>query len=372
MIQTENVGWVTVVVGEAQPSEWGLVERWTDTARAVQTLAGTVVTVGHMAPGSSGTADFSIHNLSVISIGFAIKSDASAGTIGEVIISVDENTVIPEGTQAPSGITYRYFGVDTAGVPSQNISQAVITIKVEKSWVESEKIDLDSLRVLRLGVSWDELTTEQFNEDQTYYYYKAYSPGFSLFAVVGQLRVEKPQIVTAIQIVPPAVTTGPTQMRPPVELFAAIGAVGVVVGVMAYRRSSAFRYNSMLKQFKTIPTRAEYVSARPGLEKIRRKIRGARKVSLMKTAGALWKRPAAPGLVPVRKRLTKPELLAVKRLEKFIKARREEAPTFVGKKNLAKIRSRMGKEEVALRRLERFMEKRREAVRIPKRKKSKK
>jgi len=372
-VQAGTVGWFTAVEGEARPFEWGLVDSLRGTARAVQTLAGTVVTIGHMVPGASSTADFSAENLSVVGVSFAIKSDASAGTIGTVMISVDENTTIPDGTQAPSGVIYRYFGVDTSGVPSQNISQAVITIKVEKSWVESEKIDLNTIRVLRLGVDWGELTTEKSSEDETYYYFNAYSPGFSLFAVIGQLKVETPAIVTPIQIVPPAVTTGPTQMRPPVELFAAIGAVGVAVGFMAYRRSSSFRYNSMLKQFKSVSSEPMYSRLQPKLAKIRRKVKGSGKASLMRTASSLWK-PTVPGMVPVRERLTGPELLAVRRLEKFIEQRRGKAPTVlpVKKKKLEKIRRRMVTDEVALKRLEKFVEQRRAVAKIPKRKKPKK
>ena len=369
IIGSGTVGWATVVEGGAPPSEWKSVESWANIARVKQKLVVTGVPIVNMGPGSSGTADFSARNLSVVDVYLAIKQDASAGTIGEVRISFDEENAIPDGTQAPSGMIYKYFVVDATGVPDQAISQAVITIRVEKSWVESEKIDLSSLRVLRLGANWDALTTERLNDDQDYYYFKAYSPGFSLFAVVGQLKVETPPIATPIGIFP---TAGPTQMRPPVELFAVIGAVGVAVGLMAYRRSSAFRYNSMVRQFKLAATEPVYTRLQPNLSKIRKKIRGVKKASLMRTAGPLWK-PPAPEMVPVRMRLTKPELLAVRRLEKFIEARREEAPiAIVKKKKIAKIRRRLVKEEVALKRLERFMEKRRKVAKIPKRKKPKK
>jgi hypothetical protein len=72
----------------------------------------------------------------------------------------------------------------------------------------------------------------------------------------------------------------------------------------------------------------------------------------------------APKVIPVKVRLAKPELVAVERLERFIRERRRVAPPIPAeKRRIARIRRRISKEEEeALRRLERFITKRRKVA----------
>ncbi len=91
-----------------------------------------------------------------------------------------------------SGSSYQSFKIETTGITDENIEEAVIEFKVEKSWVEGEEgiaEDISLYRKQDKGNQWDVLSTTFVSEDENYYYFSATSPGFSIFVVVIDLSV---------------------------------------------------------------------------------------------------------------------------------------------------------------------------------------
>ncbi|WP_346297729.1 TIGR04279 domain-containing protein [Geoglobus acetivorans] len=73
-----------------------------------------------------------------------------------------------------------------------------IDFKVSKSWVAESGHDPEDIILMRYHNGWEELRTEMVGEDENYYYYRAETGGFSVFAI-------------AVKEVAPSVTPTPTR-----------------------------------------------------------------------------------------------------------------------------------------------------------------
>ena len=93
-------------------------------------------------------------------------------------------------TGLPSGEVYKYLNiwVGNGGFgDSNNIANAVINFKVEKSWIQDGNIDKSSITLNRYSdKKWNQLSTNLSGEDDKYLYFTAKTPGFSSFAITGK------------------------------------------------------------------------------------------------------------------------------------------------------------------------------------------
>ena len=91
---------------------------------------------------------------------------------------------------------YKYLDIKLSTydtfIDEKEISSLEFDFKVEKTWITENEIDKETVKLIRYhdGV-WQNLSTILDNENETYIYYTAVSPGFSTFAVVGSKVVEK-------------------------------------------------------------------------------------------------------------------------------------------------------------------------------------
>ncbi len=80
---------------------------------------------------------------------------------------------------------------------TKNIKEALISFKVENSWIESNDIDYNDIKMYRwTGTEWIKLETIKRTKDSTHAYYEAKTYGFSTFAISAvkiqpQAAVEK-------------------------------------------------------------------------------------------------------------------------------------------------------------------------------------
>jgi len=81
------------------------------------------------------------------------------------------------------GNVYQYIDMKYEGLESQNIESVTIEFKVDKDWMND--IDLSSIALYRYNDKWEKLATSWLREDQKYLFYKAESPGLSVFAVAS-------------------------------------------------------------------------------------------------------------------------------------------------------------------------------------------
>jgi len=89
---------------------------------------------------------------------------------------------------------YKYLDIkltsDDQYIGETGISTMTFTFAVEKTWIENENIDKQSVEMMRChNDTWQHLNTTYINESETVIYYQAETPGLSVFAVVGSANV---------------------------------------------------------------------------------------------------------------------------------------------------------------------------------------
>ncbi len=91
---------------------------------------------------------------------------------------------------------YTYLDIklisDDNYIEEKDIQTLEFKFKVEKAWINSNKIDKSTVKLIRYhDGEWQNLSTILDTENETCIYYIAESPGCSTFAVVGKKVVEK-------------------------------------------------------------------------------------------------------------------------------------------------------------------------------------
>jgi PGF-pre-PGF domain-containing protein len=114
---------------------------------------------------------------------------------------------------AAPGAIYRYLEIIEENTTDNDIGSVTITFKVEKSWIEGENIDENTITLKRYNPEnggWVSLPTAKVSEDATHVYFSATSPGLSYFAVSGTAMTPAPATftVSALTISPSQVSVG--------------------------------------------------------------------------------------------------------------------------------------------------------------------
>jgi PGF-pre-PGF domain-containing protein len=82
---------------------------------------------------------------------------------------------------------YGSFEILATNLSDNNIKSVVIEFKVDKNWLSNNQIPQDAINLYRYeNGEWMRLETSLVETDETYAYYKATSPGLSIFAIAGQ------------------------------------------------------------------------------------------------------------------------------------------------------------------------------------------
>jgi len=100
-------------------------------------------------------------------------------------VLVEELEGRPTGAAEPPALVRAYVSIDAGEARVEN---AVIEFKVPRSWVELNNIDERTIELLRLNSEWRRLPTRPTRSTDLYFYFEAETPGFSVFAVVGQSK----------------------------------------------------------------------------------------------------------------------------------------------------------------------------------------
>jgi PGF-pre-PGF domain-containing protein len=86
-------------------------------------------------------------------------------------------------TTVMTGDLYQYVEIKTTNLANENIKSAYVKFQVNKSWLAAQGASADAVALYRWTTKWDKLETTKLSEDSNYVYYKAITPGFSIFAV---------------------------------------------------------------------------------------------------------------------------------------------------------------------------------------------
>ncbi len=153
----------------------------------------------------------------VMNISFDSKTTVGkTTTIVEVLIN--QSTLISE---PPSNEIYKFINiwVGSGGVVTpDNIENAVVNFKVEKSWIQNKNIDKSSITLKRYNdTKWNALPTNLTGEDDKYLYLTAQTPGFSSFAIIGNVAasgtVDETQSQTVTQSIEQNNTSNATNVE---------------------------------------------------------------------------------------------------------------------------------------------------------------
>ncbi len=112
-------------------------------------------------------------------------------TVNNVNVSIQKLPRKPVEIRAiPPGKNYGYFNISGENIEDKDIEKATIQFKVEKSWIGENNIDVNTIKLSRYSEGkWSAIATVRVDEDGTYFYFEAESPGFSTFAITGEEKV---------------------------------------------------------------------------------------------------------------------------------------------------------------------------------------
>lgn len=151
--------------------------------------------------------DFTKNATCVVYVSFSAKKTVGKTTaIAEML--KNKSILVSD---LPSDNVYKYFNlwVGNGGYgTSNNIENPIICFKVDKAWIQNEKIEQSSVTLNRYNdTKWDPLLTNLSGEDNTYLYFKARTQGFSSFAITGKVTAKE----NVIEILPKPDTENPEQ-----------------------------------------------------------------------------------------------------------------------------------------------------------------
>jgi len=150
--------------------------------------------------------DFTKNATCVVYVSFDAKK--TAGKITTIAEQLKAKSTLV--SVLDSDEVYKYFNLwvgNSGFATSKNIENPVVCFKVEKSWLQDQKIDRSSITLNRYNdKKWSQLSVKLLKEDDKYLYFTAETPEFSFFAITGK-AVEK----AIIEIKPETDTLKPKQ-----------------------------------------------------------------------------------------------------------------------------------------------------------------
>ncbi|MDD3247319.1 MAG: NosD domain-containing protein [Methanosarcina sp.] len=124
-------------------------------------------------------------------------------TVGKTTTIVEElknkSSLVSE---LPSGEVYKSFNIWVGNgvyATEKNIENPALCFKVEKAWIQDKKIDQASITLDRYSSkTWEQLPVSLVSEDEKYLYFTADLPGFSSFAITGEVDALPEEGITEI------------------------------------------------------------------------------------------------------------------------------------------------------------------------------
>lgn len=136
--------------------------------------------------GNSVNFEFPQNATPVVRVSFDSKKTAGK-TTAIVEMLINQSTLVSE---SPSDEIYKFINIwvgNNGFATPDNIENAVVYFKVEKSKIRDKNMDKSSITLNRYSDNkWSQLPTSLSGEDETYLYYTAKTPGFSPFAITSK------------------------------------------------------------------------------------------------------------------------------------------------------------------------------------------
>jgi PGF-pre-PGF domain-containing protein len=94
----------------------------------------------------------------------------------------------------PFGTFYQAFSITAKAIENEKLNNVTLEFRVNKTWLAEQNYSYDNVALYRVQNEtspWQVLPTVSIQEDLTYYYFSAASPGFSTFVVVASEKTLK-------------------------------------------------------------------------------------------------------------------------------------------------------------------------------------
>lgn len=211
-------------------------------------------------------------------------------------VSVGESRYLPPWLPRPEGEVYTYLDLLL-----ENAQPLLLRVRIDKGWLK--QMSRNTLKVLGYRGSWRELPFEEVAEDAEFLYLELRPGDFNCFAIVAK----KPPYFPIWTV-----------------FWIWLGVVGALCCVIIYPHLSELRTRELERKYERVLKGVSYKKIGDRLRTLAKRLsREERKLlkSLMEELEAV-----PPRLVPVEEKLTAPELVAVKTLERFIRERRKKIP----------------------------------------------
>ncbi len=190
------------------------------------------VIVGNNAVDFSGTANLYFTKL-------VVNSKITIGNVQLIIVRL--NSKPSDISQNVNGAVFNYIDISPTNISDSNINNVTISFYVNKSWTTANNIDSSTVKLYRYSSgSWNELSTVQKSEDILTISYEAVSPGFSTYAIAGQLTGVQPEQNVSQPTEPESSTepapenaTAETTPVPEEKPFPILGIIFIVIAAVA-------------------------------------------------------------------------------------------------------------------------------------------
>jgi len=141
--------------------------------------------------GKSVKFDFPQNVTSVVYVSFDSKK--TIGKTTTIVEMLKEKSILASGL--PSDAVYKHLNIwvgNSGFATPKNLENAVLCFKVEKLWIQDNKIDQSSITLNRyFDKEWNPLPTSKSGEDGKYLYFTAQTPGFSPFVITGKMTTKQ-------------------------------------------------------------------------------------------------------------------------------------------------------------------------------------
>jgi|GEM_PF-4045762 len=212
-------------------------------------------------------------------------------------VSVGETRYLPLWLPRPEGEIYTYLDLI-----AENAQLLRLRVRVEKGWLQ--RVDRNTLRVLGYRGGWREVPFEAVREDAGFLYLEFRPGDLSCFAVMAKRPPHFP--VWAI-------------------FWAWLGIVGTFSCLILYPHLSELRLRRIQKKYERVLRGPVYKRMVGRLRSLGRRLGAEDRGSLKELIRELEAAPP-PRIIPIEEKLTRPELVAVETLERFIRERRKKIP----------------------------------------------
>jgi hypothetical protein len=189
-----------------------------------------------------------------------------------LVITAFPHSNLPSTITTPPTTVYQYLSITTSTIPGV-VSQTSLDFNVPQSWITEHEFTIGDIVMMRyVDGQWQTLDTSYVSQESGYVYYRAFTTGFSYFAIAYQkggtnMTLFTPVPTTSVQVgisvtgtpspvpitpketqtVPPAPVAAPVNETPlTMIIVGVIGAIAIITGAFLVRRWWIRRQNPAL------------------------------------------------------------------------------------------------------------------------------